>query len=451
MPKEAIMPPGFINSRYGREFLPRAAGFSGLVSLDVRDLFPDIPDEIYLRGNDLSPVRKAAEDALADVKMDMIQPNDTVNILCCEHAFSILEGESYAEILRTIKDIVKERTGCGNIRLRVAIGGGAREAEEIVKHYKFDQYFDGRVAGVGPFDRGIPIETEIGTLYGVARAYDADWFVHAHYDDPREVYLHRVIDRALKPFGMGYARFETRSVFHTNFGNRSANFIPRAIFNSPFIQQKYAFSCIQMSSPTGIIGVDAGNDVRQLNRRLIISVLRSYGKMLRLFAEIDECIVALDGGKWPWYIHAGGLTSGNLFKGPLDFLDLEVGSSHQKIGAAINPSIKALVVNNTWTALFWDLELRIPTIIVDPSAAGPPFLKDAKTAKDIESAMKLAIRIADTDKIIVFDGSFGSINLSPSLAEFMLKKAPEISRKVDEELLPKWLRQRGIDPEEVLP
>jgi hypothetical protein len=49
----------------------------------------------------------------------------------------------------------------------------------------------------------------------------------------------------------------------------------------------------------------------------------------------------------------------------------------------------------------------------------------------------------------VFDGSFGSINLSPSMAEFMLKKAPEVSRNVDEELLPKWLRQRGIDPQQV--
>jgi len=63
--------------------------------------------------------------------------------------------------------------------------------------------------------------------------------------------------------------------------------------------------------------------------------------------------------------------------------------------------------------------------------------------------MGFARRVARTDNIIVFDGSFGSINLSPSMAEFMLKKAPEVSRNVDEELLPKWLRQRGIDPQQV--
>ena len=71
------------------------------------------------------------------------------------------------------------------------------------------------------------------------------------------------------------------------------------------------------------------------------------------------------------------------------------------------------------------------------------------TAEDLEAAVDFAVRIAETDKIIVFDGSFGHINLSPSMAEFMLKKAPEIAREVDEELLPMWLKQRGIDPETI--
>ena len=75
-------------------------------------------------------------------------------------------------------------------------------------------------------------------------------------------------------------------------------------------------------------------------------------------------------------------------------------------------------------------------------------MKQFVTAADLETAMDFAVRIAGTDKIIVFDGSFGHINLSPSLAEFMLKKAPEVARQVDEELLPMWLKQRGIDPEE---
>ena len=157
----------------------------------------------------------------------------------------------------------------------------------------------------------------------------------------------------------------------------------------------------------------------------------------------------LDGGKWPWYIHAGGITSGNLFKAPMDFLDLRVGSSQNEIGSAFNPAIKAIVVNNTWKQAFWDIELRAPTIMVGKHE--PPLfgVKQIVTAEDLEAAVDFAVRIAETDKIIVFDGSFGHINLSPSMAEFMLKKAPEIAREVDEELLPMWLKQRGIDPEAI--
>jgi hypothetical protein len=451
MMHQAISPPEIAPSLYAREILPRAALSPRFVSLNVRELFADIPEGIYSPGGDLSRVRKATEDALANVDMGMIRPGDKVNVLCCEHSFIIQGGEPYAEIIRATKDVVKERTGCEDIRLRIGAGVGFHEAEELVEHYGFDEHFDGKTAGIVPLDKGIPIETEIGTLYGVAKAYDADKIIHVHYDDPREIYLHRFIDRALKPFGMGYARLETRSVFHSNFGNRSGNFIPRAIFNSPFVQEKYAFSCIQMSSPAGITGVEADNDTRQLNRRLIVSALRAYGKMYRLICEIDECVAVLDGGKWPWYIHGGGITSGNLFMAPLDFLDLRLGSPQNEIGSNFNPAIKAFVVNNTWKQAFWDLELRVPTIMVAAGAPELPFfgVEQFVTAADIETAMDFAVRIAETDKIILFDGSFGHITLSPSLAEYMLKKAPEVARQVDEELLPMWLRQRGIDPEEI--
>jgi hypothetical protein len=48
--------------------------------------------------------------------------------------------------------------------------------------------------------------------------------------------------------------------------------------------------------------------------------------------------------------------------------------------------------------------------------------------------------------VIIFDGAMGGINLSEPLADLLLKKAPEVERRVEEVLLPKWLRQRGIDP-----
>ena len=50
------------------------------------------------------------------------------------------------------------------------------------------------------------------------------------------------------------------------------------------------------------------------------------------------------------------------------------------------------------------------------------------------------------DKIMVFDGSFGYMNVSKSMAEHLLRCAPAAIEEADA-LMPKWLKQRGIDPE----
>ena len=39
----------------------------------------------------------------------------------------------------------------------------------------------------------------------------------------------------------------------------------------------------------------------------------------------------------------------------------------------------------------------------------------------------------------------GGLNCSKSLAELLIRQAPLVSRRVDEELMPKWFRQRGVD------
>jgi hypothetical protein len=453
MQETAIQPPEIMPSVFGPE-LPRkrAAELPGIVTLKVKELFEDIPQAIYSLGDDLSVIRRATEEALASVDMGMIKDQDSINILCSEHAFNVQGGKPYAEMIKTIKDVVQERTGCQNIRLRFCAGGGMAEAREIVPYFQLDSYFDGKVRGTSPFDRGVPIETEIGTLYGLARVYDANWIIHAHNDDPREIYFHRLIDRALKPFTMSYARLETRSVYHFNFGNRSANIVPRAIFESPFVQERFAFTCFLTTSPSGVTGVDADNDLHQLNRRLTVNTLKSYGKLMRLFAAIDACVAVLDSGRWPWYLHAGGLTSGNLFKAPTDFMDLSVGSIRREKGdAVLNPAVKALVINYGWRELFVELPNIYPTIVAGSTLAqglAKRIQKHAVVAKDLEAAMELAHQISNTGKVLLFDGSYGSINLSPAMGQFLVEKAPEIGRRVDEELLPKWLKQRGLDPEQ---
>jgi hypothetical protein len=118
----------------------------------------------------------------------------------------------------------------------------------------------------------------------------------------------------------------------------------------------------------------------------------------------------------------------------------------------MNPAIKALVINYAWREAFWELAQTYPSIVASRNLVqGLPrqVVNHAEIAENLEIAMEMAYRMARTDKAIIFDGSYGSINLSPTLGEFLLEKAPKISQMVEEELLPIWLRQRGIDPEEI--
>jgi hypothetical protein len=453
-------------SQYGPAIKMRAGELPGMGALPIRELFPDVPHEIFLEGGDLSVIRKATEEALKKVKMDMIKPGDTVNLLSSQYGFQIMDGQPYAEMLKTIKDVVEAKTGCKNIRLRIATGFRIREPLEIAKEYKLDEYFKGQVRPVRAIDRGVPIETEIGTLYGVARIYDADWIIHAHHGELRELDMHRMINRAIKPFAMSYSRMETRSVAHMNFGPRSSNIISKVVFNSPFVQKKFTFGCFLLTSPEGITGVDADNDMVAVDQRLMLLAFKSYGKLRILCEEIKECIAVLDATGEPRYMIGGGMTFGNLTEAELDLFDLDMipvslgyGLYEKQPGApkakSVNPAIKALVINYAWLGVpQLELPTHIPTILVGRDLAeimeadpmNHDFMKYVVTAENLETAMNFAYRIANTDKVYVFDGCFGAMTISPSLAEFLMQKAPEVSRRVEQELMPKWLRQRGFDP-----
>jgi hypothetical protein len=200
----------------------------------------------------------------------------------------------------------------------------------------------------------------------------------------------------------------------------------------------------------------------------MILAFKSYGKLRELCNEIKECIAVLDATGEPRYMIGGGMTFGNLTEAELDLFDLDeipvslgFGLYQRPPGApkakSVNPAIKALVINHAWLGVpQLELPTHIPTIIVgrdlaEMLAADPmnhDFMKYVVTAENLETAMEFARRIARTDNVYVFDGCFGAITLSPSLAELLMKKAPEVSRRVDEELMPKWLRQRGFDPAE---
>ncbi|MBW1788558.1 MAG: hypothetical protein JRK53_18375 [Deltaproteobacteria bacterium] len=465
MVNPSVYPPGLMESYYGPKTRERAVDAMDMVSVSVGDLFPDITDRIYNHGDDLSVIASSSVDALSSVDMTMIKPEHTVKILSSEHGYSIMGGQVYAGMLEAIKENIRARTGCEDVRLMVGAYKGFREPDEFIAHYDLKSRFDGKVYGYGPYDKDVPIETEIGTLYGIKKLFNGDWFVHAYYDDPREIYYNRQIQRAFKPFGMSYVRFETRSIYHMNFGNRSSNFLPMAVFNSPFIQQRYAFSCVLRHSPAGILCIDADRDLAALDKRITVSHLKKYGKMMRLFHAIDECIAVVDGGRWGFYIHAGGVIFGTFMHAHDDLFDLtnpkvlggfKKNEKGEIVPMLINPAIKVIVLNQAWPGINYLGLDNTPIVIAGEDHAAlwkadhcnPLITEVAQTAPDLQKAMDMAYDIYQTDKIIVFDGIFGHINCSPSMARLLMEKAPEVSRQVDEELLPMWLEQRGLNADQ---
>lgn len=447
----------------------RMAEYPEMTSLLIKDLFDDTPDVIYPGEGGMATIRKHAEAALSKVDMSMIKPGQSVNVLASHHGFTLLGGEPYAELLRVVRDVIAERTGATDIRLRAGVGLRFRETEEYIKRYKLDEHYKGKARGMAPIDEGIAIETEIGTLYGIKAVYDADWIVHVHNSDVREVHFHRQVDRAVKPFGMSYARLETRSTYHWNMGPRGANFTARAIFESEFVQSKYAFAAFLNMSPSGVVSISAENDLYILNDQLTVEGLKYYGKIMTLLGEVDECIVGLDFPCPVPYVFAAGVIYANFVGANEDLFDLDKGlppytwyteAFYGKDGKPlvdgilpVNPAIKMVVHNYAWggypSAFFSE---HIPTIVVGQEQAESmnrdpqnlTYMNHAVVAEELDHAMHFAYKSAKTDKVIIFDGAMGGINVSEAMAKLLLEKAPAISAKVDNELLPKWLRQRGV-------
>ena len=442
-----------------------------LVSVKIRELFPDMPEPIYPSDKGIAAIREATEKNLEHVDMSMIRPHHSVNILASSHGFTILGGEPYAELLRTIKTVVQKKTGSRNIRLRAGVGLRFRETEEYIERFKLDDFF-GRAStrGVAPIDEGISIETEIGTYYGLKRVYDADWIIHAHNSDIREIHFHRLVDRAVKPFGMSYARIETRSSYHLSLGPRAANFVARAIFDSPFVQSKWTFACFLLASPVGVLGVDADNDLYALNDRLTYATMKTYGKLMTLLGEIKDSIVIVDSpGPLP-YTFAGGVIFCNFVSANIDLFDLDIPlppytfyteayydeSRRPMIEGVppVNPEMKMMIINHCWGGYpFEFFAAHIPTVVVGNAMAdllgndsqNRGFMDHAVVANDLETALDFARKVTKAKNILVFDGAAGGLNVNKPLAEYLLDRAPEVSQRVDEELMPRWLRQRGME------
>jgi hypothetical protein len=474
MSKATFEPAPPRQSQYGvdpKYVAKRGAELPGMTGVGLRELFPDLPSVIYPDGDGVEVIRKATEESLKKIDFSKIKPGATVNILASHHGFTFLRGMPYAEMLRTIKDVIQSETRAKEIRLRAGVGMRFRETEEYIKSHGLDEHFKGKAAGVAPIDAGIPIETKLGTLYGIRKVYDADVIIHAHNSDVREVHFHRQVDRAVKPFGMSYARAETRSTYHWNLGPRAANFVARSIFDSEFVQSKYSFSCFMIMSPAGVITVDADNDLYALNDRITVGGMKNYGKIITLMGSIDECVVILDFPCPVPYVFAGGVIYANMVGANVDLFDMDIplppytwytetyydhhGKPLIPEIPPVNPAIRAVVHNYAWTgypsAFFSE---HTPTIVVGREQAdhfrrdpmNQAYMNYAVTSENLDSAMEFAYRTTKTDKVIIFDGAPSGINLSTSLADHLKKQAPEVAKRVDLELMPKWLSQRNVDP-----
>jgi hypothetical protein len=314
----------------------------------------------------------------------------------------------------------------------------------------------------------VPIETELGTLYGIAQAYSAKWIIHAHNNDVRELHYHRQLGRLFKPFAMSYATIETRSSFHQSMGPRAANLIARTIYESPFVQEKFVCAVMLQVGPAGVMGVDADNDLVEQDKRFSRLNLNWYGKVVTLLSRIEDVSLIIDyPGPIP-YTTAGGILFGNFLNANVDEFDLDVpftpftrytdmlypGTKHlgPDILPSPNPAIKALVINYSskgYPGTFFAQQL--PTLVVGPQAdvfrgceQNTLFMDYAIEVESLRKAVDFARKFAKTDNVLAFDGAIGGFNVSDALAEYLHKLAPQVAEEVDRELMPVWLRQRGI-------
>ena len=305
----------FSKSIYGNKPVIHAYEHPDIVSVRVKDLFPDIPDAIYAHdGDDLSRVAQSTRESLKNVDMSKIKPTDSLNIVTCEHGYLMFGGLPYIEMIKTIIDEVEKRTGCVDITVKVVMYRTPREGSEVIDWYRLHEVFQ-KVEGITSYEKGIPIETRLGTVWALEKVFDADKFIFAYYDDPREVYCSHYFRRIFKAFTMDTMRLETRVLYHYGFGfacgtGPVANLLPTSVYDSDFIQSKWAFCSFMRTTPNGLSKIDSDNDMYSMDDRVMQDGCLWYPMMHQLLVSPDNYCVIVDGERWPTYMHCAGIIAG---------------------------------------------------------------------------------------------------------------------------------------------
>jgi hypothetical protein len=464
----SLRPPAFHRTWNGREparvVTTRAADLPGLVALPVRALMPDLPEPIWaedplLGTTDVSTVRAQTRQRVAAMDWSMIARGKTVNLVANPHGFQ-LAGEAYVAMLEEIAGHVRA-TRDAKIRLRIAESMGHIENPDWVTIYKLKARF-GDVQECPQIGAGSRLATRLGEMWVTKKLFDAPYFIHTHVTEMREGYLHRMLDRLLKPFGMAYARLETRSAYHFGYGPRTGQMVSRAIFESDFIQRRYTGTVVLDTTSEGVVGVHGDNDLMALDRRLAVNVLRNYGTLMRLLGEIEDCVVVFDDHGCGVYTYAGGIAFDNLLCADTDFLDLDnlallSVETHNKDNNGLtmgkNEAIKGIVINymagGVPQQFLWD---NYPLHVVgeqvyrwlsnDPS--NTYIENSARRHADLQGAIATACREGGSDNLIIYDRTPGAFRVSEALGRHLLARAPAVAAAVENHYLPKWLAQRDL-------
>lgn len=83
--------------------------------------------------------------------------------------------------------------------------------------------------------------------------------------------------------------------------------------------------------------------------------------------------------------------------------------------------------------------------IEDPNNRGIENWKYTMLEDTLPQAIEKAKEIAGSEKVVLYDGSFGFLNCTRAAAEELFENAPKIRKLVDEELYPKYMKQRGLE------
>jgi hypothetical protein len=465
-----LTPPALLRTWKGDEpsslVRQRASELPGIVALPIRALTPWLPETIWSPTPEFGPtdtteVRTRTRARVAAVDWSRIKAGETVNVLANPHGFALC-GEAYVAMLEEIVHHLRDENGAA-VRVRIAESMGHIENPDWIAAYRLDERFDD-VAECPQIDRGTEITTRLGRFWVNRALFACDHFVHTHVTEMREGYLHRMIDRLYKPFGMGYTRVETRSGFHFGFGPRTGMLVARAVFESDFVQERYAGTCVLETSPEGVVDVDADADLGALDRRVATDLFRNYATLVRLMAEIDECTVVFDGHGNTVYCYAGGIPFDVLYYANCDWLDLDnpglfesmlpdsfPGKDEFAMGA--NEAVRCYVINYMAGGVPYTYLIdKTPVLVVgrdvsrlllnDPS--NPWLGRYSAVCDDLPGAMLLAHNIAKTENVMIYDGTAGAMHVSEPLGEHLLARAPAVAEDVEQRRMPKWLAQRDL-------